>query len=49
MTRFCRGLADRYLVQVDGRVAGYGAISNKYDKGRLIEFYTLPAFAVPLR
>jgi GNAT superfamily N-acetyltransferase len=39
-----RGLADIYLIRADGRVAGYGALSNKYDKGRLIEFYTLPEF-----
>ncbi len=39
-----RGLADPYLIDVDGRVGGYGAVANKYDKGRLIEFYTLPAF-----
>jgi GNAT superfamily N-acetyltransferase len=37
-----RGLADPYFVHVDGRVGGYGAVSNKYDKGRLIEFYTVP-------
>jgi GNAT superfamily N-acetyltransferase len=37
-----RGLADPYLILVDGGLAGYGAVSNKYDKGRLIEFYTLP-------
>src|SRR5262249_31757741 len=46
-----RGLADPYLILADGRIAGYGAISNKYDKGRLMEFYTLPAFrpqALPL-
>jgi GNAT superfamily N-acetyltransferase len=37
-----RGLADPYLILVEGRVGGYGAVSNKYDKGRLTEFYTLP-------
>lgn len=37
-----RGLADPYLILVEGRVGGYGAVSNRYDKGRLIEFYTLP-------
>jgi GNAT superfamily N-acetyltransferase len=37
-----RGLADPYLILVDHRVGGYGAVSNKYDKGRVIEFYTLP-------
>lgn len=37
-----RGLADPYLILVEGRAAGYGAVSNRYDKGRLMEFYTLP-------
>jgi hypothetical protein len=37
-----RGLADPYRILVDGRLAGYGAVANKYDKGRLVEFYTLP-------
>ena len=37
-----RGLADPYVILVEGRVAGYGAVMNKYDKGRLTEFYTLP-------
>lgn len=36
-----RGLADPYLIHVDGRIAGYGALSNKYDKGRIVEFHTL--------
>jgi len=39
-----RGLADPYAIQIDGRVAGYGAVSNKYDKGKLIEFHLLPAY-----
>lgn len=37
-----RGLADLYLILMAGRVAGYGAVSNRYDAGWLIEFYTLP-------
>src|SRR5262245_42865620 len=37
-----RSLADPYLILVEGRVSGYGAVSNKYDKGRLTEYYTLP-------
>jgi GNAT superfamily N-acetyltransferase len=37
-----RGLLDAYAVEIDGRLAGHGAVSNRYDKGRLIEFYTLP-------
>jgi GNAT superfamily N-acetyltransferase len=39
---FSRGLADLYLILVEGRIGGYGAVSNKYDKGRLIEFHILP-------
>lgn len=38
-----RGFADPYLIRVDGRIAGYGAIANKYDRDRLIEFYTFPS------
>jgi GNAT superfamily N-acetyltransferase len=37
-----RGLTDPYLIIVQGRIGGYGAVSNRYDKGRLMEFYTLP-------
>src|SRR5262245_5130166 len=46
-----RGLADPYLILVEGRVSGYGALSNKYDKGRLTEFYTTPharSLALPM-
>lgn len=37
-----RGLADPYLVLVDGRVAGYGGVWNKHHTGRVMEFHTLP-------
>ena len=37
-----RGLADPYLILVEGRRVGYGAVMNRYDKGRVIEFYTVP-------
>lgn len=37
-----RGLADPYLIVSGGEPVGYGAVSNKYGKGRLMEFYTLP-------
>ena len=46
-----RGLTDVFLIAVDDRTVGYGAISNKYDAGRVVEFYTLPAVrsdALPL-
>ncbi|MCW3098267.1 MAG: acetyltransferase [Chthonomonadaceae bacterium] len=38
-----RGLADPYLLLAEGRIAGYGAVLNRYDKGRLMEFYVLPS------
>ncbi len=37
-----RGLADPYIVLVEGRFAGYGAVTNRYDKGRVCEFWVLP-------
>ena len=46
-----RGIADGYLVRVDGRVGGYGAVWNRYEAGRVVEFYVLPdlrAKALPL-
>ncbi len=46
-----RGLSDLFLIEVDGCLGGYGGVSNKYDRGRLNEFYTLPVyrrFALPM-
>jgi hypothetical protein len=37
-----RGFLDPYTIEIEDRLAGYGAIANKYDKGRLLEFYALP-------
>jgi GNAT superfamily N-acetyltransferase len=37
-----RGLADPYLILIDGRVAGYAGVWNRYNPGRVMEFYTLP-------
>lgn len=37
-----RGLGDAYLIEADGRMAGYAGVWNQYDPGRLMEFYTLP-------
>jgi GNAT superfamily N-acetyltransferase len=37
-----RGLADPYVFLVDGAVAGYGGVWNKYDPDRILEFYVLP-------
>jgi GNAT superfamily N-acetyltransferase len=39
-----RGLSDPYVARIDGAIAGYVAVSNKYDKGRLNEFYLLPEY-----
>ena len=49
---FCaRGLADPYLIHLNGRLAGYAAVGNKYPPDRLTEFYCLPelrAYSLPL-
>jgi GNAT superfamily N-acetyltransferase len=38
-----RGIADPYLLLVDGRIAGYGGVWNKHYEHQVMEFYTLPA------
>lgn len=46
-----RGMADPYLILVNGRIAGYGGVWNKHDIGRLMEYYTLPsarAYSLPM-
>lgn len=46
-----RGLADPYVILMNGRVVGYAAVGNKYPKDQLTEFYTLPqmrSFALPM-
>lgn len=46
-----RGLADAYLIVVDGRTAGYAGVGNKYPPDTVTEFYTLPhlrRFALPM-
>ena len=37
-----RGLADPYLILIDGRVAGYAGVWNEYFKDRVMEFHALP-------
>jgi len=37
-----RAIADPYLIFVNDRIGGYGALWNTYPKGRLMEFHTLP-------
>ena len=36
-------MADPYLIFVNDRIAGYGAVWNMYQKDRLMEFHTLPS------
>lgn len=46
-----RGMADPYLIFVDGSAGGYGAVWNTYAKDRVMEFYTLPdtrSLALPM-
>ena len=47
-----RGMADPYLIVVNGRVGGYGGVWNRTDSvGRVMEFYALPdvrATALPM-
>jgi GNAT superfamily N-acetyltransferase len=38
---WARGFLDAWEIEIDGRFAGYGAVANRYDKGRVIEFYAL--------
>jgi hypothetical protein len=39
-------MADPYLILVDGRVGGSGGVWNRFDVGRVMEFYTLPDLRV---
>lgn len=39
-----RGFADPYLILVDDRLAGYGAVLTRHDPGRVFEFYTFPHY-----
>lgn len=39
-----RGLADPYLILVDGGAAGHAGVWNRYYEGRVVEFYVLPRF-----
>jgi GNAT superfamily N-acetyltransferase len=38
-----RGHADSYVVTIDGRPAGYGALANRYYPRQIIEYYVVPA------
>lgn len=37
-----RGLSDAYRIRVNGRLAGYGLVANKYHKDSVDEFYVVP-------
>lgn len=37
-----RGMADPYLIEVNGRFGGYGGVWNSHNVGDVMEFYTLP-------
>lgn len=39
-----RGLAEAWLVRVEGHVAGYGALGTTHFPGRVTEFHLLPRF-----
>ena len=39
-----RGFTDPYLLRVEGCVAGYGLVANRYDPDTLDEFYTFPEY-----
>jgi GNAT superfamily N-acetyltransferase len=39
-----RGLADPYLLEADGRVAGYAGVWNKHFLDRITELFVLPSF-----
>jgi GNAT superfamily N-acetyltransferase len=46
-----RGMADPWLILVDGAVGGYGGVWNTIHPGRVMEFHTLPrwrASALPM-
>jgi GNAT superfamily N-acetyltransferase len=46
-----RGLSDPYLLHIDGRIAGYGLVANRYPPDAIDEFYVSPAHraeALPL-
>lgn len=38
-----RGFTDPYLLRVEGRVAGYGLVANRYDPDTVDEFHLFPA------
>jgi GNAT superfamily N-acetyltransferase len=43
-SHWARGFLNCYAIDVDGQRAGHGAVAERYDKGRVLEFYTFPEF-----
>jgi GNAT superfamily N-acetyltransferase len=46
-----RGIADPYVIRLNGRIAGYAGVWNKYYPDRVMEFYTLKhmrRYALPM-
>jgi len=43
-SHWARGFLNCYSIAVDGRLAGHGAVTERYDKGRAHEFYVFPEF-----
>ncbi|GAC1640492.1 MAG: hypothetical protein NVS9B14_22010 [Candidatus Acidiferrum sp.] len=43
-SHWVRGFLNCYAIDVDGKRAGHGAVAERYDKGRVLEFYTFPEF-----
>src|SRR5438132_2313937 len=39
-----RGFSEPYLIQIGGRIAGYGLIANRHWPETVHEFYPLPAY-----
>ena len=43
-SHWARGFLNSYAIDVDGQRAGHGAVAERYDKGRVLEFYVFPEF-----
>jgi GNAT superfamily N-acetyltransferase len=39
-----RGFSDPYLLQVEGRIAGYGLVANRHDPDTVDEFFLIPEY-----
>ena len=43
-SHWSRGFLNCYAIDADGKRAGHGAVAERYDKGRVLEFYVFPEF-----